>query len=150
MDFRDMRYTRVCDALSITQSQLESWKRHGMPGPPYDLAVIMEWRIAYECEKVAPKVTGADSEEALERKRHWDAENARLKNEQLKGQLLDRDEVLKEISDTTQVVRSTLMNLGSELSVKLARTNDALEIREMIDESVANKLGGLRLNESDQ
>jgi len=146
-DWRKLTETDVGKALLVTPDTVHGWSKSGMPGPPFDLAVVLPWKIDREMAKLKPKVTGADSEEALERKRHWDAENARLKNEQLQGQLLDRDEVLETVTETAHLVRSHLSNLGSELSVALSRTNDAIEIREMIDQAVAEKLSGLQLEE---
>jgi phage terminase Nu1 subunit (DNA packaging protein) len=142
-----MKRAEVANALLVDATTVDHWKAAGLPHDPYDMAVIMEWRIAHECEKVRAKPSGAESEEALERKRHWDAENAMLKNQQLKGDLLEKDAVFKEVAEVAHRVRGALMNMGSELSVRLSRTSDALEIREMIDKAVVEKLSSLRLDQ---
>jgi len=145
LNFRRLTTPQVAEALSVTVDTVKHWQKKGCPGPPFDLAVVLPWRVQYEVDQQSPVVTGAESEEALERKRHWDAENAKLKNRQLRGELLERTEVLKTITDTAHQVRIALQNIGSELSVTLSRTHDAIEVREQIDEAVARCLGGLQL-----
>ena len=147
MDWRSLRRVDLARCLDITEDQVESLIRQGCPGPPFDMSVVMAWKVELELAKMAPTPTGADSEEALERKRHWDAENARLKNLQLQGELIDREEVLRKVTETAHLVRGSLMNLGSELSVSLSRTNDALEIRETIDGAITDKLNTLKYDE---
>jgi len=146
IDWANLTGKDVAAALGVGEDAVDHWSRSdNCPGPPYNLAEIWKWRLAKELDKAAPAPSGAESEEALERKRHWDAENARLKNEILKGKLLDKEEVLKSVAEAAYMVRSALCNVGSELSVALSRTHDALEIREMIDHAIYEKLGGLQL-----
>lgn len=147
IDFRNLRRVDLARALDISEDQVHYMIEKGCPGPPFDMSVVMAWKVEYELSKMAPQATGADSNEALERKRHWDAENAKLKNRQLQGELMEREEVLKDVTEMAALVRSSLMNTGSELSVALSRTNDALEIREMIDGALTDKLGGLAYGE---
>lgn len=72
------------------------------------------------------------------------ADQQEIKARQMAGELVDRDEISRWVSDMIVRTRDTFLRIGPELGDRLAVTSDPLECRRLVTDKVMEGLEAMR------
>jgi len=124
----------VADALGVTRRTVEGWSQKGMPRHPkgyYDINNIQAWRQANS--KRGSRLTAKERAD-LDLKR-LQAQERKLKIQEIEGELIPRDEVERGRIARIMAVKRKLLSLGRSLAPVLVGM-EAREIEAAINERV--------------
>jgi hypothetical protein len=127
---------KAAEALGVSPRTIEKYYQRGCPRDSPE--AIRQWRdenigaVSRDAEssELALEKTRADLADRLEA-----ARSRRLKNDQLEGRLLEREQVEREISVTVGRLRNRLQGLGMQCA-NLAPTELKPVIKQLVDEQV--------------
>lgn len=121
----------VAEAFGMSPNTVkQSWKSAGMPGKSgrYQLAKIAEWRLKHLASlEDSPPLPGQDTEKELRRrlkeaeveKVEIDVESRRIKLEQSRGTLIDRDSVIMAHNIQAKALREYFLTSPEDFAPEL-------------------------------
>lgn len=125
--------------LGVSERQIRNYIRDGMPGQQgyYDVEDCRDW-VSRNVNSPGESVGGNLKEERLKaevRKLRADAEQKELKNQQTRGELLHRDDVLQQVSEAFLMVKTRLECVPDEIEMQIPP-----EIRADVKAEVASRV----------
>jgi len=130
---------QLVEFFEITKKTATRWRDAGCPQikrGQWDLKQVFDWWWNYIAQDRAERLAGDESLNEAKRLTQWEKlKNERLKNQQLEGNLISREDVTKEWAWRISEVTNGLCSLANMLPPLLEGKNQ-IEIREIIQEEV--------------
>lgn len=148
----------LAQAFRVSTNTIQSWVRQGCPvhkrgghGRPYefDIADVIEWRRQRELDAITEDGENVSLEEARKRRDLAHARIAELDYAERRRDLVEIDEVHRQVSEDYARMRARLRSIGKKLAPIVLRLKKPAEIEKRIAREVDEALSELSSYEDD-
>ena len=150
--------SELAGILGRSERTLTEWQKNGMPikvdgirgsANQYDTVECIEWMIQREVKRAmgdGPNTEAEgwhDPDQELARLRHHQANKVALEEQQLRGKLLDAEEVQLAMGKLDAEVRSAMLSMPSRMAPTLIKLKTVTAIRQALKTDVLGALDAL-------
>ena len=142
----------LAEILRVSPPTVDSWIRRGLPvkekggrGRAYefDLADVIEWRVASAQASASVSAELLDFEEARARKTTAEAEIAEADARQRRGELVEIDTVAELLETKLSTVRLRMLAVPAKVAPRVAAVRAVAKVRRILEDEFSDVLDEL-------